>query len=66
MTKSTKKPRLSENGMASPQVNQKDFRAWEPEIVTGPGGRKGTIRLCAELNGGRWEYFYTAFKPLTD
>ena len=42
-------------------INEKDFRAYKPEIVSS-STRIIKMQLCEELVEGRWEPFYTIVK----
>ncbi len=41
---------------ATPEIDTGDFRAYEPYTVE-HNGIEYKIRTCADLVGGRWEYF---------
>jgi hypothetical protein len=43
-------------------IDQPDFRAYEPQWVTGPHGVRMLIRECEELVDGRWEGFVSIRK----
>ena len=43
-------------------IDQPDFRAYEPETVSGPHGTRVQIQECEELVQGRWEGFVSIHK----